>query len=290
MPPLVISPRRKLSAVILGLTAVALFASVQLAGAALPKFKPGAPPKADTTKAKPAPPPATSTTGTTATPAAPAPTSAAPAPTGAGGAGVGAPAAGGAAAAGAAAVPNAAPVAPAAAKSIPLSAAERAALRAEIDRALKSMADSLKLTPTQRAQARPILLDHAYQVKQLRERYSTQERTQPVVESMQRDLQVMRDTTDAKMARVLHSDQMTGYMMNRDQWLARLRARMGVTAPKIAAAAPPAIAPPATPPVVSPMAAPAHPAGNPIPSNPAGTTIPSQPAGTSAPVDTTHHR
>jgi hypothetical protein len=185
-----------------------------------------------------------------------------------------------------------------------LTAAERAALRAEIDRSLKSMADSLKLTPTQRAQARPILLDHAYQVKQLRERYATQERTQPVLQAMQSDLQVLRDTTDAKMARVLHSDQMAGYMMNRDQWLSRLRTRMGVTAPKTAAAPPantaaapantvaaPATMPPATTPaVVPPAAAPVHAAGNPAPSNPAGTAVPSQPAGTSAPVDTTHHR
>jgi len=201
------------------------------------------------------------------------------------------PAAAGAAAAGAAGSAPAAIPPPATAAKIaaPLTTQERAALRAEIDRELKSMADSLKLTPSQRSHTRPILLDHAYQVKQLRERYATQERTPQVIESMQRDMQVLRDTTDAKMARVLHSDQMAGYMANRDQWLNKLRARMGVTVPKPMAAQPAATAP-ATPPVVAPLSGAAQPAGTTVPAAPAGTSVPSKPAGVSAPVDTTHHR
>ena len=302
MTPVSNSSRRRIPALIGCLTGVILLSTAPLASAALPKFVPGQP-KADTSKTKSntaAPtsnsaPPANAPAQTNATPSNTAPPGNGP--------GVGAPAGAGAAAGAAAAGANAnqpaantAPSAAAAAKAAaPLSAQERAALRAEIDRALKAMADSLKLTPTQRSQARPILLDHAYQVKQVRERYATQERTQPVLQAMQNDLQVLRDTTDAKMSRVLHSDQMAGYLANRDQWLNRLRARMGVTAPKPTAAQPvnppPANTPPAqTPPVVAPASGASHPAGTNAPANPAGNTVPSKPAGVSAPVDTTHHR
>ena len=60
-------------------------------------------------------------------------------------------------------------------KAPTLSDSTRAALKSQIERELKAMADTLKLTPEQRAKARPILLDHAYQVKQLREKYARQE-------------------------------------------------------------------------------------------------------------------
>jgi len=132
----------------------------------------------------------------------------------------------------------AAPAAPAAAKAPTLSDSARAALKAEIEHELKAMADTLKLTAEQRAQARPILLDHAYQVRSLRGKYAAQERTPAVTEAMQKDMQVLRDSTDARMARVLTADQMTQYRMKRDEWLGRTRTRHGLTGTPAAAGAP----------------------------------------------------
>jgi len=132
-------------------------------------------------------------------------------------------------------------------KAPALSDSARAALRSEIDHQLKAMADTLKLTPDQRAKARPILLDHAYQVKQLRDKYATQEKTPAVVEAMKKDMQVLRDANDAKLAMVLTGEQMAQYKKMRDEGLARGRAKLGITgmpaAPAPAAPAPAAPAP-----------------------------------------------
>ena len=138
-------------------------------------------------------------------------------------------------------------------KAPTLSDSTRAALKSQIERELKAMADTLKLTPEQRAKARPILLDHAYQVKQLREKYARQEKTPAVTDTMKKEMQTLRDATDGKLAQVLTGEQMTQYKKWRDEGLSRMRSKMGMTAPSAPA-----------------MAAPAAPA-----------------AGTPAPVDTT---
>src|SRR5204863_2668991 len=67
----------------------------------------------------------------------------------------------------------AAPVAPTVPAMPALSDSMRAALRAQAEREVKSWADSLKLTPEQKEKARPIILDQAYQTRQLRLKYST---------------------------------------------------------------------------------------------------------------------
>ena len=168
----------------------------------------------------------------------------------------------------------AAPV-PAAAAPVPaampaLSDSARTALKSEIERELKVIADSLKLTPDQRAKARPILLDHAYQVRSLRQKYATQEKAPAVVQAMQKDMQVLRDSTDAKMGSVLTAPQMTQFKTKRDAWLGQTRTRMGMGGPpQAASAAAPAgmpaptdtahkaaQAPPAAAPKVAPAAAP----------------------------------
>ena len=105
----------------------------------------------------------------------------------------------------------------------------RAALTSQIDRQLKEMADSLKLTPEQRAKARPILLDQAHQVKQLRDKYATREKTPAVMDAMKKEMQVLRDTTDARLAQVLTADQMAQYRKKRDEGLIRARAKPGIT-------------------------------------------------------------
>jgi ABC-type uncharacterized transport system permease subunit len=131
-------------------------------------------------------------------------------------------------------------------KAPTLSDSARAALRSQIDRELKAMGDSLKLTPEQRAKARPILLDHAYQVKQLRDKYATQEKTPAVMDSMKKDMQVLRDATDGKLALVLTGEQMAQYKKMRDEGLARARSKMGITGmPGMAAPTAPAPAAPA---------------------------------------------
>ena len=104
-------------------------------------------------------------------------------------------------------------------KAPTLSDSARAALKSQIERELKAMADTLKLTPEQRAKARPILLDHAYQVKQLREKYARQEKTPAVTDTMKKEMQTLRDATDGKLAQVLTGEQMTQYKKWRDEGL-----------------------------------------------------------------------
>lgn len=128
-------------------------------------------------------------------------------------------------------------------KAASLSDSARAALRSQIDRQLKSMADSLKLTPEQRAKARPILLDHAYQVKKLHDRYVVQPKTPASMEAVKKEMQGLRDSTDAKLAHVFTADQMIHYKRMRDEALTNHRSAMGIpSTPDTAHAAP---APPA---------------------------------------------
>ena len=129
------------------------------------------------------------------------------------------------------AAPTAQPAAPAPADTVrkvpAMSDSARAAFRAEVQRQLKQMADSLKITPAQRTTLRPILLDHAYQVKQLRDKYVAMERTPANREAMAKEMQTLRDATDAKLAAVLSGEQMAGYKKMRDEQLAKVRAKMG---------------------------------------------------------------
>jgi len=148
----------------------------------------------------------------------------------------------------------AAPPAEGGPKAVTLSDSARAEVVAQITRQLKEMADSLKLTTDQRAKARPILLDHGYQVKQLREKYATQERTPAITEEARKEMQVLRDATDTKLAQVLTADQMAQYKKKRDEELARARALMGMAAPAAAPALTPAAAPALTPAAVAPAA------------------------------------
>jgi ribonuclease HII len=111
-------------------------------------------------------------------------------------------------------------------KATALTDSARLAFRAEVDRQLKQMADSLKLSPQQRANARPILLDHAYQVKQLRDKYSPMERTAANREAMTKEMQTLRNATDGKLAGVLSADQMTQYKAMRDAALVKVRAKL----------------------------------------------------------------
>jgi len=124
-------------------------------------------------------------------------------------------------------VAPAAAIADSALKMPAMSDSGRRAFRAEVERQLKQMADSLKLSPQQRANARPMLLEHAYQVKQLRDKYAAMERTPANREAMTKEMQALRDANDAKLAGVLSEDQMTRYKAMRDQQLAKVRAKMG---------------------------------------------------------------
>ena len=127
----------------------------------------------------------------------------------------------------------------------PLSDSTRTALKAEIERELKTAADSLKLTPEQRAQARPILLDQAYQVRALRDKYAKQERTQATADAMRKDIQAIREATDNRLSAVLTVQQMNQFKAKREEWLGRTRTRMGM--PGMVKPAAPATPPAATP-------------------------------------------
>ena len=93
---------------------------------------------------------------------------------------------------------------------------------------LKQMADALKLSQEQRDKARPILLDAAYQIRQLRLKYGAMDRTPVNREAMTKDIRALREATDAKLASVLTSDQMAQYKKSRDEKLAKVRTKMGI--------------------------------------------------------------
>ena len=115
----------------------------------------------------------------------------------------------------------------------------RRALRTRVDRQIREMADSLRLTPEQRAQAKQIMLDHASRVMMLTEKYAMRESAPEAVEAMQKEMKVLRDGNDARLATVLTAEQMTHYKRMRDHALARERAQMGwTTAPAAAAPTP----------------------------------------------------
>ncbi len=104
----------------------------------------------------------------------------------------------------------------------------RSALRAQIAKELKQMADTLQLTPEQREKARPILLDQASKVRQLRDKYAPMPRTPENRAAMQKEMQTLRDASDTNLGAVLTADQMTRYKAWRDARLAAVRSRMGM--------------------------------------------------------------
>jgi hypothetical protein len=119
----------------------------------------------------------------------------------------------------------------------------RAAIRADIDRDLKSMADTLKLTPEQRTKAKSILTEHAYNLVSLRDKYRSQEKTPQVIEAMRREIQGMRDSTDKKLGSVFTFDQMNQYRVKRDEWLGGMRTKLGLPPTSPAGAIPASTAP-----------------------------------------------
>jgi hypothetical protein len=131
--------------------------------------------------------------------------------------------------------------------AIPLSDSAKAAIRTQITRELAALADTLKLTPEQRAKAKPIMLDHGYQLSQLRDKYAAQPKTPAVAEEMKKEAQSLRDATDTKLALVFTGEQMAVFKQKRDEGLTRIRSKMGVVAPatKATKAAPAAPATPA---------------------------------------------
>jgi len=102
----------------------------------------------------------------------------------------------------------------------------RDAMKDEVQRQLKMMADSLKMTPDQREKAKAILMDHASQVQQMRAKYAGMEKNDANKAAMKKDMESLRDATDAKMAQVLSADQMTQYKAMRDAQVAKMKEHM----------------------------------------------------------------
>ena len=102
----------------------------------------------------------------------------------------------------------------------------RDAMKDEVQRQLKMMADSLKMTPDQREKAKVILMDHANQLKQMRTKYAGMEKNDANKAAMKKDMESLRDATDAKMAQVLSADQMTQYKAMRDAHMAKMKEHM----------------------------------------------------------------
>jgi len=113
-----------------------------------------------------------------------------------------------------------------------MSDSEKNAYKAEAEKQLNQMATELKLTPDQKAKAKPILLDHAAQVKALRDKYSAMEKTPATRESMTKEMHALRDATDGKLTGVLSASQMTSYKTMRDAQITKMRASLSSTETK----------------------------------------------------------
>jgi len=117
-----------------------------------------------------------------------------------------------------------------AAQMTALSDSARASLQSQIGHELKTLGDSLKLTPDQKAKAKPILLDHAIGLAGIRDKYSKLGKTTANMASMKQEVLKLRDATDTKLASVLTPPQMTTYKAKRDQWLKGAATKLGMTA------------------------------------------------------------
>jgi len=100
-----------------------------------------------------------------------------------------------------------------------LSDSVRASLQAQIGRELKTLADSLKLTPDQKAKVKPILLDHATSLAGIRDMYSKLGKSTANMAAMKQEVLKLRDATDTKLASVLTPPQLTAYKAMRDRWV-----------------------------------------------------------------------
>lgn len=108
-----------------------------------------------------------------------------------------------------------------------LSDSARAAAVAEVSRQLKVLADTLQLSQAQRDQVRPIVLENAYQLRQLRMKYAAMDRTPANFAAMQKEAGSLRESSDAKMSQVLSAEQMAKYKKWREDMMSRARARLG---------------------------------------------------------------
>jgi hypothetical protein len=111
-------------------------------------------------------------------------------------------------------------------KATGMSDSAKAAWKSDVQHQLKQMGEQLKLTPQQQASVKPILTEHATQVKQLRDKYAPMARTAANKEAMTKEMQSLRDATDAKLAGVLSADQMTQYKKMRDEQMAKMKSKM----------------------------------------------------------------
>jgi collagenase-like PrtC family protease len=112
-----------------------------------------------------------------------------------------------------------------------MSDSARRALRVEVEGQLQQMADSLKLSPQQRDSARVILLNQAFQLQQLRDKYTAMDRSPANRQAMMKEMQTLRDVSDARLAGVLSGEQMTNYKRMRAEQVAKMRSRMGGQTP-----------------------------------------------------------
>ena len=99
-------------------------------------------------------------------------------------------------------------------------------MKDEVQRQLKTMSQQLKLTPDQRDKAKAILMDQASQLKQMRTKYAGMEKNDANKAAMKKDVEDLRDATDAKMAEVLSADQMTQYKAMREAQKAKMKEKM----------------------------------------------------------------
>ena len=109
-------------------------------------------------------------------------------------------------------------------------AAKMGAMSDQVSQQLKTLADSLNLTPDQRAKAKPILMDQATGLKQIRSKYASLAKTPENVAAMKAEVLKLRDATDTKLGTVLSAPQMTAYKAKRDQWVKSAATKMGMGA------------------------------------------------------------
>ena len=92
-----------------------------------------------------------------------------------------------------------------------------AAIKAAVQRRLDEMATQLKLTDVQRGQLRPIVKEQMQQMRQLRIKYSGQQRTPDGRAAMAKEMKAIQESHDELYAQVLSADQMTQLRQMREQ-------------------------------------------------------------------------
>jgi hypothetical protein len=107
----------------------------------------------------------------------------------------------------------------------PAPAAAPAPQVAQAQERLKQLEERLSLTPEQKEQLRPVLVDELQQMKALREKSQAGDRGRRDRRKLARDLRSIQSETDKKLRAILSEPQMAEMKKVREEWRQQMRDR-----------------------------------------------------------------